>query len=118
MEAASQSSTTVLLFTRFGVGAGEAALQQSLAQKYFELLLGDERFPAAICFMTDGVKLVCAGSPVIEALRKLEAGGTRLIVCKTCLDYYALADQLEIGIVGSMSDIIDATWRAGKVISM
>ena len=61
METASQSTTTVLLFTRFGIGAGDAELQQNLAQKYFQLLVEDGRFPAAICFMTEGVKLVCAG---------------------------------------------------------
>jgi hypothetical protein len=38
-------------------------------------------------------------------------------VCSTCLNYLKLADQRQVGIVGSMADIIEAQWRADKVIT-
>ena len=31
------------------------------------------------------------GSPVVDVLKALEAKGVRLILCRTCLDYYGLA---------------------------
>ena len=47
--------------------------------------------PGAICFYTSGVKMVVEGSPVLDVLQSLESRGVRLIICKTCLDYYGLA---------------------------
>ena len=32
--------------------------------------------PGAICFYTDGVKLVCEGSPILQELLALEAQGS------------------------------------------
>ena len=58
------------------------------------------------------------GSPVIDLLKSLEAKGVRLILCSTCLNYYNLTDKVQVGIVGGMTDIIEAQRRAGKVISL
>jgi intracellular sulfur oxidation DsrE/DsrF family protein len=74
--------------------------------------------PAAICFYTDGVKLVVEGSPVLEPLKSLEARGVHLIICSTCLSYFGLEDKVRVGVVGGMTDIIEAQWRAGKVITL
>lgn len=112
------TTQTVILVTRDGMGHGDPELQHLLIQKYFELLLIDERAPAVICFYTEGVRLVCEGSPALESLRHLQTSGVTLVVCQTCLNYYDLLDQVRVGIVGSMADIIDAQWKAGKVITL
>ena len=57
-------------------------------------------------------------SPVLEQLRALEAKGVRLIVCNTCLNHYNLTDAVRVGIVGRMTDIIEAQWQAEKVITI
>ncbi len=111
-------NSTVVLFTRFGVGDGPADLQQKLADKFVTLLGVTDPLPSQICFYTNGVKLVCKGSPVLEPLRALEKKGVELIVCSTCLDYFNLNEQREIGIVGGMPDILEAISRAGKVVSV
>jgi hypothetical protein len=41
-----------------------------------------------------------------------------LILCGTCLGHYNLTDQVQVGIVGGMTDIIEAQFRAKKVISI
>jgi len=89
-----------------------------LAAKYFELLTENTHLPAAICFYADGVKLTVTGSPVLAQLKALEEKGVRLILCSTCLDYYGLNDQAQVGIVGGMTDIIEAQTKASKVISI
>jgi hypothetical protein len=100
------------------MGKSDVDLQHTVASKYFQLLLEDGKLPAAICFYTDGVKLTCEGSPVLDQLRALEAAGVMLILCNTCLNYLNLTDQRRIGIVGGMADIIEAQWNAGKVITI
>jgi len=109
---------TVLLFTRNGMGDAPEELQQMLTGKFLSLLLESGHIPAKILFYTEGVKLACKGSSVIESLKKLETGGVELILCKTCLDFFKLGDQVEVGIVGSMADMIEAMQHAQKVISL
>jgi intracellular sulfur oxidation DsrE/DsrF family protein len=111
-------SDTVILITRNGMGDGEPALQQKLIQTYLKLLDENNIHPAVICFYTEGVRLVVEGSPVLDTLKALESKGVRLVLCSTCLNYYNLADQVRVGIVGGMADILDAQIRAGKVITI
>lgn len=111
---------TVLLCTRFGMGHTDiAALDQKLIVKYFSLILDSTELPAAICFYTDGVRLVTDDSPVLDQLGQLEKKGVRLIVCSTCLEAMSIAQsQVKVGIVGGMPDIIEAQTRADKVITL
>ncbi|MEA4908266.1 MAG: sulfurtransferase-like selenium metabolism protein YedF [Chloroflexi bacterium] len=111
-------SDTVLLITRNGMGDADPELQQKLIGTYFKLLDENDILPAAICFYTNGVRLVVEGSPVLDTLQSLEAKGVRLILCSTCLNFYNLADKVQVGIVGGMTDIIEAQRRAGKVITL
>jgi intracellular sulfur oxidation DsrE/DsrF family protein len=108
----------LLLVTNDGMGKSEQALQHKLIRTYLTLLDENGMLPGAIAFYTDGVKLVVEGSPVLEQLKNLEAKGVHLVVCKTCLDYLGLMDKVRIGIVGGMTDIIEAQWRAKKVITV
>ncbi|MBW6474819.1 MAG: DsrE family protein [Anaerolineaceae bacterium] len=109
---------TVVLVTRNGMGDADHALQHNLIVKYFSLLNENNILPSVICFYTEGVKLAVAGSPVLEQLKDLERKGVHLILCGTCLGYYNLTDQVQVGIVGGMTDIIEAQFRASKVISI
>ena len=109
---------TVILINDNGMGRGEAPLQQTLIGKYLELLLQHDQLPAAICFYTEGVKLVVTGSPVLERLSQLESRGVRLIICSTCLNYFELTDKVQVGIIGGMPDILEAQIKASKVITL
>ena len=111
-------SDTVILFTRNGMGDAEPELQVKLASTYLKLLDENNILPAAICFYTDGVKLVVESSPVLDSLRSLESKGVRLILCSTCLNYFNLTEKVKVGIVGGMTDIIEAQMKAGKVVSI
>ena len=109
---------TVILITHNGMGTADDQLQQILFNKYIELLLQHETLPNALCFYTDGVKLVCEGSPVLDGLRQLESKGVRLIICSTCLNYFELGTKVQVGIVGGMGDILEAQMKAEKVITI
>jgi hypothetical protein len=109
---------TVILVTSNGMGRADEKLQLTLIEKYFELLLQSNSVPSAICFYTEGVKLVCDGSPVISQLKTLETKNVRLIVCSTCLNYFELTGKMQVGIVGGMGDIMEAQFRATTVITL
>jgi intracellular sulfur oxidation DsrE/DsrF family protein len=109
---------TVLIINNNGMGKGPQDLQLTLLSKYLELLEQQIDLPSAICFYTEGVRLVTEGSPVIEKLQLLEGKGVRLIVCSTCLNYFGLSEKIKIGIVGGMGDILEAQRLANKVITL
>jgi hypothetical protein len=109
---------TVLLITREGMGFADLSLQHKLLDSYLRLLLENSSLPPAICFYTDGVKLVVVGSPLLERLTLLERKGVRLIICSTCLAFFGLSDKVQVGIVGGMPDIIEAQSQAKKVITL
>jgi len=109
---------TVLVFTRNGLGEAPAELQQQLARKFLNLINNETTLPAKLLFYTEGVKLACEGSPVIEPLRALQQQGVELILCSTCLEYYGLTKHVAVGIVGGMPDIVEAMQLADKAISL
>ena len=115
---ANPNSGIVILVTNDGMGKADTTLQHKLIQTYLTLLKDHNMLPAAICFYTDGVKLVVDGSPVLDLLKSLEAKNVRLIVCSTCLNYFGMIDKVKVGIVGGMTDILEAQWQAEKVITI
>ncbi|MEN4041442.1 MAG: DsrE family protein [Anaerolineaceae bacterium] len=115
---AERMQNTVILITADGMGRGDVELQRTLVAKYMGLLAEHDLLPNSICFYTDGVRLAVSGSPVLELLRVLERRGVRLILCSTCLAYYGLSEQVQVGIVGGMADILTAQARADRVITL
>jgi len=86
--------------------------------RFLHTLEGQAVKPQALCFYTDGVKLVCQGSSVLQSLSFLQGMGVRLVTCKSCLDYFNLGDQVAIGEVGGMNDIVKLLLQADKVITV
>jgi selenium metabolism protein YedF len=118
MSKESTLANAVILITRDGMGSADITLQQRLLNTYLSLLLENGTLPDAICFYTDGVKLVVEGSPILEQLSQIEKKGVRLIICSTCLNYFGLTDKVRVGIIGGMPDILEAQTRADKVITL
>lgn len=100
-----------------GMGRGAEDLGRLLLQAFVNTLPGVSPVPAAVLFYNGGVKLACAGSPVLAALAALEAAGARLLVCGTCLEYYGLRPQLAAGTVSNMYDILQTLTDAGHVVA-
>jgi intracellular sulfur oxidation DsrE/DsrF family protein len=110
---------TTIVISNEGMGhTGDIQLQLKLLKNYLHLLNVFDMLPAAICFYTEGVKVAVEGSPVLEELQALEGKGVWLIVCLTCLKAFDLVEDVRVGFVGGMTDILEAQWRAEKVISL
>ena len=117
-ELKANSGSTVVVVNSDGMGAADEELRHKLLLVYLTMLRDNGLYPGAICFYAGGVKMVTEGSPVVDLLRSLEEKGVRLIICSTCLQFYALTGKVKVGIVGGMSDILLAQWMAGKVITL
>ncbi len=115
----SPAKKTVFVFNSYGMGqTGDAGLKLKLAKKFLALIADADPLPAQLCFYTDGVKLCVAGSPVLDELRALADKGVPLILCFTCLEAFGLLDQVAVGVVGGMGDIITAMMGADNAIAL
>jgi intracellular sulfur oxidation DsrE/DsrF family protein len=103
---------TALTISTYGIGQSDIALNQTLLTNYLKVLLKLNKAPDYICFYSDGVKVVCSDSIFIESLKELEAMGSKIILCKTCVDYFNIADQIVIGEIGTMLQIVEAQLSA------
>lgn len=109
---------TLVMIPGYGMGVGEEALRLRLLSTWLQLTLENGTRPGAMALYSDGVRLAAASSPVLELLQRLESEGTRLILCKTCIDHFGIADEVRVGIVGGMGDIIVAQTMAAKTITL
>lgn len=101
------------------VGAGEGELGYNLLKMALYTLSQGEAIPASILFMNSGVKLPAGQEQqVIDSLNQLAGKGTEVLVCGTCLNYYGLTEQLKVGQVSNMYDILGRMQAADKVITL
>lgn len=110
--------STVISFSGNGMGNAPEDLSKTLVKNYLGLLKDEKNLPAALLFYGEGVKLVCEDSHVLDSLILIESKGVRLIVCKTCLNYFGLINHVKVGQVGTMADILTFQLEAKKVISI
>ena len=78
--------------------------------------MAEKILPAVMLVYNAGVKLRSGDSEIVEVLKEIEAKGVKLLACKTCVDYFELADKMNCGVVGSMIDIITLQDNADKII--
>jgi intracellular sulfur oxidation DsrE/DsrF family protein len=109
---------TLIQITQNGMGSGDEQLGSLLASNYLTLLNEEEELPRFITLYNAGVKLICKGSTSIEAFKNLEQRGVKIIACKTCLVKFDLLEEVQVGLIGSMRDIIELQKKAEKVINL
>ncbi len=101
------------------VGSGDHTLGYNLMKMALYTLAQGDSVPAYVLFMNDGVKLPAGEEPqVIESIQTLVDRGSIVHVCGTCLNYYNLSENLKVGLVSNMYDILSAMQRADKVITL
>ncbi len=109
---------TVVFITADSIGRGDATLGARLMVNFCATLpeLGPSLW--RIIMVNSGVKLAASGSPVLESLKALEASGVSILACGTCLDFFKLLDQKEVGQTTNMLDVVTSLDLADKVIQV
>lgn len=111
----------VVLITKATLGAvaeGDRAFGQQMLDTFLHALEGPGPKPEAICLYTEGVRCAAKGSPVELALKLMAAEGVRVVACRTCLERYGLLEQVAVGEVGTMKDIVGLLMAAHHVITV
>jgi selenium metabolism protein YedF len=110
------SSDYVIAIQKNKLGQGNDELGELLIKGFINTLPEMDNKPKTLVFMNSGIFLALKDSPVIDALSRLENKGAKILVCGTCLDYYKKKEELGVGIVSNMYDILNVLSNAAKVL--
>ncbi|MBN1339960.1 MAG: sulfurtransferase-like selenium metabolism protein YedF [Bacteroidales bacterium] len=110
------SSKMVIAFQRNKLGDGADELGILLMKAFINTLPEITVRPGSLVFLNSGVFLTLRDSPVLDALKTLEQNHSEILVCGTCLDYYAKKEELAVGTVSNMFDILERLSKAGHIV--
>jgi selenium metabolism protein YedF len=98
------------------MGQGDEKLGKTLVKSFFVALSVMDELPQTIVFYNGGVKLALKDSEVAALLAEIEGKGVEIILCGTCVDFFGLGNQIAVGKIGDMYQILEKLTKAGKVI--
>ncbi len=100
------------------MGRGSDELGRALVKSFLYALAQLEVPPRTLLFFNGGAKLTVEGSQSLEDLRTLEAAGTEILTCGTCLDFYGLKDKLAVGSITNMYRIAQILTEADRLVNL
>jgi len=106
----------VVAIQRNRLGDGAEELGTILIKAFVNTLPEIDQKPKTIIFLNSGIFLALKDSPVLDSLKKLEVKGIKILVCGTCLDYYKKKEELGVGIISNMYEILERLSNADNVI--
>ena len=106
----------VVVLSADTMGTGDEKLGKKLMKAFIFALTSQDEIPAKVICYNSGARLTTVDADTIKDLKTLEAAGTTVMTCGTCLDFYGLKEQLQVGIVSNMYDIVEAQMSASLVI--
>jgi len=108
----------IVVFAKDRIGEGDNELGLVLAGSFLNTIREYGNLPQKIIFLNSGINMVLKGAPALLHLSELEKKGVEIITCGTCLNYFEKTDQLAIGRITNMYEILESLLKAGKVINV
>ena len=107
---------TVVVIASSEMGSGSEELGKALMKGFIYALGQQDSLPRTILFYNGGAAMTCEGSPALEDLKSLHAQGVEILTCGTCLNFYGLAEKLQIGEVTNMYVIAEKMVQADLIV--
>ncbi len=114
---AGSARLTVVFISSDELGRGDRQLGILLMRGFFHALNELRPAPDVIILMNSSVKLMIAGSDVLEDLQTFVTNGGEILGCGTCLDHYDLKDKIAVGRISNMYEIVEQLQRADHVVA-
>jgi selenium metabolism protein YedF len=114
---AAVSGKNVVYIGNSSMGRGDEELGTKLMRGFLRTWIDVTPAPWRMIFINSGVKLTTVDEEAVEAVSLLEEKGVEVLSCGTCLEHFGLTDQLKVGRVTNMYEVIESFNSANKVIS-
>ncbi|MEG0299879.1 sulfurtransferase-like selenium metabolism protein YedF [Cetobacterium sp.] len=112
----SSEDNTVIVIASDKMGEGDSALGETLMKGFIYTLTEMEELPKAILFYNKGVYLTSTIDATVKDLKALEARGVEILSCGACANFYHLENNISVGSITNMYNIIEKQMKATKVI--
>ena len=106
----------VVVLSADTMGLGDEKLGRKLMKAFIFALASQDEVPAKVICYNSGAFLTTRDPDTVKDLKRLEAAGTTVMTCGTCLDFYGLKEELQVGIVSNMYDIVEAQMNAALLV--
>lgn len=113
----SASGPHVIVISEDRMGRGDDELGYVLIKAFVHTILDLGNLPHTIIFYNTGVKLTVKDSEVIDDLKQLEKEGVEILVCGTCVNFFEITENVDVGIISNMYDIASAMNGAGRLVN-
>lgn len=101
-------SNAVLMIKNEYLGDGNDELGKVLMKGFLYTITETKPYPEKVVLLNSAIKLSTVNEETVAHLKKLEEAGTKVYSCGTCLNYYDLAGQLKVGVIGNMYDVVES----------
>ncbi|MDR1621172.1 MAG: sulfurtransferase-like selenium metabolism protein YedF [Synergistaceae bacterium] len=116
--ALSSKRTFSVLITCQNLGQSDQQLGDVLMKSFLGTLSQLDDAPLAVALMNEGVKLALYDSSSCDHLKNLEKRGTLILACGTCVSHFHIAEQIGIGTISNMFEILETLNKADKIMTL
>jgi selenium metabolism protein YedF len=98
------------------LGDGDQVLGKMLIKSFLDKLTDNASLPKTIVFLNSGIFLALKDSPVLDSLKVFEEVGVELLCCGTCIDFFKKREDVSVGKISNMVEIVDRLTSSEKVL--
>lgn len=113
-----QSQRFSVLITCQHLGQSDQQLGEVLMKSLLGTLPQLENLPTTVALMNEGVKLALFDTSTCDHLKTMEQKGVSVLVCGTCVNHFSINDQIGVGVISNMFEILEMLNKADKVITL
>jgi len=106
----------VIVLSDNRMGRGDDVLGDVLIRGFIHTLGQLKPLPDTIICYNAGVKLAVKDSTVLDDLQQLAEAGVDILVCGTCVNYFGLGEQIAVGHISNMYDILETMAGASRLV--
>ena len=117
-EQISADSGVTYLFTADQIGISDPVPGQVLMKSFLIALVQAPNPPESVLLINTAVKMAAVDADVLNEMQTLSKCGTKILLCGQCVTYYELTDNLAVGRVTNMLEILEVLTAATRAITL
>jgi selenium metabolism protein YedF len=111
-----KTGSYIVQITSDFIGSGNEDLGRILMKGFLNTLPDIEELPSEIICYNSGVLLAKKGTDTAKSLLKLKNLGVKISLCGTCVDFYGIKEEIEVGEISNMLYIAEKLTSGVKVV--